>query len=125
MVKNKLPPPVKDGLRNLLRDPKWTSVMAVLSVTASLLLLRLGSDGPAAASAYAPRLSTARVHEFHPALQPVARGNALLDWLSQPRRQIERNIFSLEPDSDCPATTRGDKPDSPNESDNSSTKLSD
>jgi hypothetical protein len=80
------------------RNPRRTGLLGGLLVAMLTFGGRLLVTGPAAATASLIRSSAVtRIDPPQPAAHaPV--GNAVMDWLAQPRRSVDRNLFTINPD---------------------------
>jgi hypothetical protein len=80
----------------LKRDPKKTSLMLGLLAVMVMLLVRAGSNGPAAATASFIRRQVSAMGTDPPAAAPRPLvSSPVLTWISQPRRAVERNLFAV------------------------------
>jgi hypothetical protein len=83
----------------LKRDPKKTSLMLGLLAVMVMLMVRMFSAGPAAATASFIRRQVAGMSSDQPTQTPRALiPSPVLNWISQPRRVVERNLFAVKTD---------------------------
>jgi hypothetical protein len=95
-MQSKMPPTVMQKIRaELARDPKKSGIVGGLAVVLMFLLLRMEFSGPAAATASFIRRPEAAISESQAQFHRAASSNAVVDWLAQPRRQVERNLFAI------------------------------
>lgn len=96
----------------LKRDPRKTTLMVGLLAVMVMMLVHLGSNGPASATASFIRRQVSAMSD-----QPVEAPRAMvsspvLTWLSQPRREVERNLFAVRTEFYAKATAETSGADS-------------
>jgi hypothetical protein len=91
--------PLVQKLRQaLLKDPKRSSVLAGLGVVMLVLWARLLLNGPASATASLIRRSVAAITDSPAPMMRGPSSNPVLDWLAQPKRPVQRNLFAIKLD---------------------------
>jgi hypothetical protein len=125
-MQSKASPAIKQRLRAaLLRDPKKSSMMAGLAIIILIMVARMGSNGPPAATASFLRRSVAATSDLQSPAPMAVSNNAVLEWLAQPHRQVERNLFAIKLDHYARAGSHGESVDSPEEPEKSPTDATD
>jgi hypothetical protein len=82
----------------LAKDPKKTSLVCGLITVTCLLWLRMWSNGPASATASLTGhpLAVENIVQSPNGSSPST--NAVLEWLSKPRKELGRNLFAMRLD---------------------------
>ena len=93
-------PPVQESLIDkakacIARDPKRSSVLGGLCLLMLFLWGRLWFNGPAQATASLIRRSVAAMTDAPATTVHQAASNPVLDWLGQPKRAVQRNLFAI------------------------------
>jgi hypothetical protein len=83
---------------SLARDPKRSAVLGGLCLLMLILWGRLLLNGPAQATASLIRRSVAAITESPAPTVHQAASNPVLDWLAQPKRAMQRNLFAINLD---------------------------
>ena len=81
-----------------MKDPKRASVLAGLAVVMLVLWARVLLNGPASATASLIRRSVAAITDSPTPSVRAQSSNPVLDWLAQPKRPVERNLFAIKLD---------------------------
>ncbi len=89
--------PLLQKLRaSLLQDRKRASLLGALLVVMGILWGRLLLNGPASATASLIRRSVVAMTDAPVPVSHVPPSNPVMDWLAQPRRAIQRNLFAIK-----------------------------
>ena len=125
-MQGKTPLSIKQRVRKAIAaDPKKSSLMGVLAVIMVFLWIRMGSNGPAAATASFIRRSVAAIADPLSQFPRAPSSNPVLDWLAEPRRPVDRNLFAVHLDYYARAADHGGVADSSEDPEKSASEAAD